>query len=163
MVIRLDSCTQILIVLWFMLVLKICMRIWERTCNCTRRATFPKMINYHSDSHTPYEVFLNKFLWPMCWSFGIWLEWGSGLRTFKFTAHLENLVLSWVRRVVGDDCVRSSCVWFFRQHMQSLKFSLSLPRWKKKCFQLLHFAIVSYFLQVNVPNGAHVSRTLDSL
>ena len=20
----------------------------------------------HSDSHTPYEVFLNKFLWPMC-------------------------------------------------------------------------------------------------
>ena len=23
-----------------------------------------------------------------CWSFGIWLEWGSGLRTFKFTAPL---------------------------------------------------------------------------
>ena len=20
----------------------------------------------HSDSHTPYEVLLNKFLWPMC-------------------------------------------------------------------------------------------------
>ena len=20
----------------------------------------------HSDSHTPYEVFLNKFLWPIC-------------------------------------------------------------------------------------------------
>ena len=31
-------------------------------------------------------------------------------------------------------------------------------RWKK--FPL-HF--VSYFLQVNVPNAAHVSRTLDSL
>ena len=25
--------------------------------------------------------------------------------TFKFTAPLENLVLLWVRRVVGDDCV----------------------------------------------------------
>ena len=66
----------------------------------------------HSDSHTPYEVFLNKFLWPMCWSFGIWLEWGSGLRTFKFTAPLENLVLSWVRCVVGDDCVEILRVGF---------------------------------------------------
>ena len=60
---------------------------------------------FHSDSHTPYEVFLNKFLWPMCWSFGIWLTWEGGLRTFKFTAPLEDLVLSWFRRVVGDDCV----------------------------------------------------------
>ena len=66
----------------------------------------------HSDSHTPYEVLLNKFLWPMCWSFGIWLEWGSGLRTFKFTAPLENLILSWVRRVVGDDCVEILRVGF---------------------------------------------------
>ena len=68
----------------------------------------------HSDSHTPYEVFLNKFLWPMCWSFGVWLEWGSGLRTFKFTAPLENLVLSWVsyRRVAGDDCVEILRVGF---------------------------------------------------
>ena len=69
-------------------------------------------LSLHSDSHTPYEVFLNKFLWPMCWSFGIWLEWGSGLRTFKFTAPLENLVFSWVRRVVGDDCVEILRVGF---------------------------------------------------
>ena len=67
----------------------------------------------HSDSHTPYEVFLNKFLWPMCWSFGIWLEWGSDLRTFKLTAPLENLVLSRVRRVVGDDCVETLRVVFY--------------------------------------------------
>ena len=63
------------------------------------------LADLHSDSHTPYEAFLNKFLWPMCWSFGIWPEWGSGFRTFKVIAPLENLGLSWVRRVVGDDCV----------------------------------------------------------
>ena len=26
--------------------------------------------------------FFNKLLWSMCWSFGIWLEWGSGLRWY---------------------------------------------------------------------------------
>ena len=71
--------------------------------------TRAKYMGFHSDSHTPYEVFLSKFLWPMCWSFGIWLEWGSGLRTF---APLENLVLSWVRRVVRDDCVEILRVGF---------------------------------------------------
>ena len=34
------------------------------------------------------------------------------MRTFKFTAPLENLVLSWVRRVVGDDCVEILRVGF---------------------------------------------------
>ena len=118
----------------------------------------------HSDSHTPYEVLLNKFLWPMCWSFGIWLEWGSGLRTFKFTAPLENLVLSWVRRVVGDDWVEILRVGFYSTHAKLeifLAFTTLKRKFKKKCFQLLHF--VSYFLQVNVPNAALVSRTLDSL
>ena len=78
----------------------------------TNDAAVPLTLAGHSDSHTPYEVLLNKFLWPMCWSFGIWLEWGSGLRTFKFTAPLENLVLSWVRRFGGDDCVEILRVGF---------------------------------------------------
>ena len=25
-----------------------------------------RLLDGHSDSHTPYEVLLNKFLWPMC-------------------------------------------------------------------------------------------------
>ena len=83
----------------------------------------------HSDSHTPYEVLLNKFLWPMCWSFGISLEWGSGLKTSKFTAPLENLVLSWVRRVVVDDCVEILCVGFSTTHAK-LEIFLAFTTWK---------------------------------
>ena len=30
-----------------------------------------------------HDSLLNKFLRPMCWSFCIWLEWRSGLRTFN--------------------------------------------------------------------------------
>ena len=60
------------------------------------------------------------------------------MRTFKFTAPLENLVLSWVRRVVGDDSVEILRV-VFRQHMQSLKFSLPLPRENKNKKNVLNF------------------------
>ena len=45
-----------------------------------------------SDSLTPYKTFSNKLPWPMCWSLGIWVEWGSGFRTFQVTSPLENLV-----------------------------------------------------------------------
>ena len=41
---------------------------------------------------------------------------------------LENLVLSWARRVVGDDCLEIHVLlMFFRQHVRSLAFSLALP------------------------------------
>ena len=43
---------------------------------------------------------------------------------------LENLVLSWARRVVGDDCLElQSCTAnvLFGQHVRSLAFSLALP------------------------------------
>ena len=81
---------------------------------------------------------------------------------FEDTAPLENLVLSWVRCVVGDDWVEILRVGLYSTHVK-LKIFLACTtlKIKKKCFPLLHF--VSYFLQVNVPNAAHVSRTLDSL
>ena len=89
---------------------------------------------------------------------------GKWCEDFRVHRSIESLVSSWVRRVVGDDCVEILRV-VFRQHMQSLKFSLpfntTLKIKKKKLFQLLHF--VSYFLQVNVSNAAHVPRTLDSM
>ena len=59
----------------------------------------------------PMKRFWTNFC-RLCAAFGIWPEWGSGLRTFKFTAPLENLVLSWFRRVVADDCVEILCVVF---------------------------------------------------
>ena len=43
---------------------------------------------------------------------------------------LENLVLSWARRVVGDECLELHVLlmfFFFRQHVRSLAFSLALP------------------------------------
>ena len=41
---------------------------------------------------------------------------------------LENLVLSWATRVVGDDCLEIHVLlMFFRQHVKSLAFSLALP------------------------------------
>ena len=42
---------------------------------------------------------------------------------------LENLVLSWARRVVGDDCLEIHVLlMFFRQHVRSLAFSKGLMR-----------------------------------
>ena len=59
----------------------------------------------HSDSLTPYETFSKKTA----------VAYGADLLAFELNGEvvselpghhsLENLVLSWARRVVGDDCL----------------------------------------------------------
>ena len=71
---------------------------------------------------------------------------------------LENLVLSWVRRVVGDDCLEI-LLMFLRQHVRSLAFSLALPSWKIR--RMLHFVL--FFVEVNPSKAVRLSCTLDSL
>ena len=63
------------------------------------------VIATHSDSLTPYETFSKK----------IAVAYGADLLAFELNGQvvsgrpghhsLEKLVLSWVRRVVGDDCL----------------------------------------------------------
>ena len=67
------------------------------------------------------------------------------MRTFKFTAPLENLVLSWVRCVVGDDCVEILRVVFKTTHAK-LEIFLAFTTLKikiKKTFSTsaLHFKL----------------------
>ena len=92
----------------------------------------------------PYETFSKKIV----------VAYGADFLAFELNGEvvsglpghrsLENLVLSWVRRVGGEDCLEMLLV-FFRQHVRSLAFSLALPSWKIK--RTPHF--VSFFLQVN--------------